>query len=64
MSVDKKYAGLRPLFDRVVVKTEEPEKVTKSGIIIPDTADKEKPVMGVVVAVGMAVLTETAQKEK
>ena len=42
---------IRPLADRIVVKrTQEPEK-TKGGIIIPDTA-KEKPIEGVVVAVG------------
>jgi chaperonin GroES len=42
---------IRPLADRVVVKRLEQETKTKGGIIIPDTA-KEKPVEGVVVAVG------------
>ncbi|NPA34574.1 MAG: co-chaperone GroES [Chlorobi bacterium] len=42
--------GLKPLHDRVVVKPIE-EEVTKSGIIIPDTA-KERPQQGLVVAVG------------
>ncbi len=42
---------IRPLGDRIVVKrTPEVEK-TKGGIIIPDSA-KEKPVEGLVVAVG------------
>ncbi len=42
---------IRPLADRIVVKrTQEVEK-TKGGIIIPDTA-KEKPIEGLVVAVG------------
>jgi len=42
---------IRPLQDRIVVKRLEGEKLTKGGIIIPDTA-KEKPIEGKVVAVG------------
>lgn len=42
---------LKPLGDRVVVKPEEKEQTTKSGIVLPDTA-KEKPQEGKVVAVG------------
>ena len=43
--------GLKPLGDRVVVKPLERDEVTKSGIVLPDTA-KEKPQQGEVVAVG------------
>lgn len=42
---------IKPLADRVLVKPTAAEEVTASGIIIPDTA-KEKPMRGVVVAVG------------
>ena len=42
---------IRPLQDRLVVKRTPEEEKTKGGIIIPDTA-KEKPLEGVVVAVG------------
>jgi chaperonin GroES len=42
---------LRPLADRVVVKPLEREEMTKSGIVLPDTA-KEKPQEGVIEAVG------------
>ena len=42
---------IRPLADRIVVKRMAQEEKTKGGIIIPDTA-KEKPVEGMVVAVG------------
>jgi chaperonin GroES len=42
---------IRPLADRVVIKRTQEEEKTKGGIIIPDTA-KEKPIEGVVVAVG------------
>lgn len=45
---------LEPLGDRVVVKPADnnEEKVSASGIIIPETVDKEKPAKGKVVAVG------------
>ncbi len=42
-----------PLSDRVIVKPfTEAEKKTKSGILIPDTASKERPEQGTVIAVG------------
>ncbi|MFH1141528.1 MAG: co-chaperone GroES [Chloroflexota bacterium] len=40
-----------PLGDRVVIKPMEKEEVTKSGLVLPDTA-KEKPQEGEVMAVG------------
>ena len=42
---------VRPLHDRVLVKRVEEEQISRGGIIIPDTA-KEKPIRGLVVAVG------------
>ena len=42
---------VRPLQDRVLVKRVESETRTAGGIIIPDTA-KEKPLEGIVIAVG------------
>ena len=42
---------IKPLADRVLVKPQEAEEKTASGIIIPDTA-KEKPQKGIIVAVG------------
>jgi chaperonin GroES len=43
--------ALRPLEDRIVVKANEAETTTASGLVIPDTA-KEKPQEGTVIAVG------------
>ncbi len=43
--------GIRPLGARVLVRIVEEESVTKSGLVIPDTA-KDKPQRGEVVAVG------------
>jgi chaperonin GroES len=48
---------IRPLQDRVIVKRVEEEEKTKGGIIIPDTA-KEKPMEGLVIAVGKGKTTE------
>ena len=42
---------LKPLADRVLLKATEAEETTKSGIIL-STANKEKPVVSEVVAVG------------
>ena len=43
--------NIKPLEDRIVVKTLEAEQTTASGLVIPDTA-KEKPQEGEVIAVG------------
>ena len=43
---------IKPLADRVLIEPISTEEKTKSGIILPDTADKEKPEQGKVVAVG------------
>ena len=45
--------NLRPLNERIAIKQIEPEeKKTDSGIVLPDTAKKEKPQQGEVIAVG------------
>jgi len=43
--------NITPLHDRVIVEPIEIEKVSKGGIIIPDTV-KEKPIRGKVIAAG------------
>src|SRR3972149_7047520 len=52
---------LKPLADRVVVKPSSREEVTKSGIVLPDTA-KEKPQEGIVLAVGPGRLLDDGQR--
>ncbi len=42
---------LKPLYDRVVIKRTEEEKMSSGGIVIPDSAT-EKPIKGEVIAVG------------
>ncbi len=53
--------SLRPLGDRVVVRPTEKEEMTKSGLVLPDTA-KEKPQEGQVVAVGPGKLGEDGKR--
>lgn len=43
---------IRPLSDRIVVQPREVETTTAGGIVIPDTADKDKPIQGTVIAIG------------
>jgi len=54
---------IRPLHDRVIVKRVEEEAKTKGGIIIPDTA-KEKPIEGMVVAVGNGIVQKNGSVRK
>ncbi len=44
--------NLQPLGDKVVIRPSKQEEKTKSGIVLPATADKEKPQQGEVIAVG------------
>jgi chaperonin GroES len=52
---------LEPLADRLVVKPIEKEEITKSGIVLPDTA-KEKPQEGEVLAVGPGRMSEDGKR--
>ena len=53
--------NVKPLGDRVVLKPVEREEVTKSGIVLPDTA-KEKPKEGMVEAVGSGRILDNGTK--
>lgn len=52
---------LNPLYDRVVIRRGEDEKKTAGGIVIPDSATKEKSAEGEVVAVGTGKLLDNGQ---
>ena len=52
---------VKPLADRVLIKSLEPEEMKKGGIIIPDTA-KEKPQQGEVMEVGPGRVTDDGKK--
>jgi len=53
---------LRPLGDRVVIKPTEREEMTKSGIVLPDTA-KEKPQEGMIIAAGPGRILDDGKRE-
>lgn len=52
----------KPLSSHVFLEPLEEEKTTKSGIVLPDTAEKEKPIKGRVLAVGPGKLNEKGER--
>ena len=53
---------IRPLADRVVVRPQEREERTRGGIYLPDTASKEKPQEGTIMAVGEGRLDDSGRR--
>ncbi len=53
---------IRPLADRVVIRPQEKEEKTRGGIFLPDTASKEKPQEGTVMAVGEGKLDDNGKR--
>jgi len=53
---------LKPLSNHIFLEPLEEEKTTKSGIVIPDTAEKEKPMKGKVLAIGPGKLNEKGER--
>jgi chaperonin GroES len=53
---------LRPLGDRVVVEPTPREEMTKSGLVLPDTA-KEKPQEGTIIAAGPGKINDDGKRE-
>ena len=54
--------NLKPLGDRVVIKPRKAEEKTKGGIFLPETATKEKPLLGTVVAVGAGKIVDDGSR--
>ena len=53
---------LKPLGSRVIISPVEEEKTTESGIVIPETAEKERPVKGKVLSVGPGKVTDSGER--
>ncbi|EKD32931.1 MAG: hypothetical protein ACD_76C00113G0003 [uncultured bacterium] len=53
---------LKPLSDYIIVKPLSDEEVRASGIVLPDTRDKERPERGEVISVGPGKLLENGQR--
>jgi chaperonin GroES len=54
--------NLKPLNDRVIVKPKDAVEKSKGGIILPDTASKEKPIEGTVISAGPGKLTDDGKR--
>ena len=54
--------NFKPLSNRVFIEPLEEEKIAKSGIVLPDTAEKEKPVRGKILATGPGKLNEKGER--
>ena len=53
---------LRPIGDNIILKPLDKESVTASGIIIPETVDKERPERGEIIAVGSGKMLENGTR--
>lgn len=54
--------NVQPLHDKVVLQSLPAETTTASGIVLPDTVDKEKPEQAKVIAVGPGKLLESGER--
>jgi len=54
--------NLKPLNDHVIIKPITADEVTKSGIVLPDTVDKERPEKGEIIASGPGKLLDNGQR--
>lgn len=54
--------NLKPLSNRVLIEPVEEEKMTKGGIVLPDSADKKKQSRGAVIAIGPGKLNEAGAR--
>ncbi|OGZ24110.1 MAG: co-chaperone GroES [Candidatus Nealsonbacteria bacterium RIFCSPLOWO2_01_FULL_43_32] len=53
--------NIKPLSDHILIEPIKEEEKTKSGILLPETAEKEKPEQGQVIAVGPGKKDETGK---
>ncbi len=54
--------NFKPLSNRIFIEPVTEDKKTKSGIVLPDTAEREKPMLGKVVAVGPGKLNDKGER--
>ena len=63
MAKTQTESSVKPLFNNVLIKPLEAESKTAGGLYLPDTA-KEKPQIGLVMAVGVGKITPKGEQEK
>jgi len=54
--------NIKPLSNHIFIEALGEEKTTKSGIVLPETAEKEKPVKGKVSAIGPGKLNDKSER--
>jgi len=54
--------NIKPLSNNLFIESIEEEKTTKSGIVLPETAEKEKPIKGKIIAVGSGKINEKGER--
>lgn len=54
--------NIKPLHNNVIVKGIDEDTMTKAGLVLPDTVDKERPEKGEIVAVGPGKLLENGER--
>ncbi len=54
--------NFKPLSNHLFIEPLTEEAVTKSGIVLPDTAEKEKPMQGKVIAIGPGKLNDKGER--
>ncbi|TRZ64956.1 MAG: co-chaperone GroES [Spirochaetia bacterium] len=54
--------NIKPLSNHIFLEPLEEEKTTKSGIVLPETAEKEKPVKGKILAVGPGKFNDKGER--
>ncbi len=54
--------NIKPLSNHIFLEPVEEEKTTKSGIVLPETVEKEKPIKGKITAVGSGKINDKGEK--
>lgn len=54
--------NIKPLSNHLFIEAIEEKKITKSGILLPETAEKEKPIKGKIIAVGAGKINEKGER--
>jgi len=54
--------NVQPLSNHLFIEPLEEEKMTKSGILLPETAEKERPVRGKVIAIGPGKINDKGER--
>lgn len=54
--------NFKPLSNHIFIEPIESDKTTESGIVLPETADKEKPIKGKIVAVGPGKMNDRGDR--